>query len=295
MSNEIKILQYNVHLFNGLNLPTYWSGVEFLDEERAKFISDAVCQSDADVIVFQEVWSEKMCNIILDECRRIYPHFFRPKEKRFWLMGSGLLLLSKEQIITARFIKFKTLEGIDRFSAKGFIFAEIFKGNTPYFLVNLHTQADTDNKCLSETRQNNILQVLEYVRKYKDRHLIICGDFNIEADSESCSFLHHEEYSNFNKITKIFGLHDACISNDNCYTCYTWCKDNTQVRRFSQVHFNKRIDLCLHSDRFSNPLSVTQPSENYWMFHSDYKFWKKGRVEDLSDHYPLITILKMLD
>ena len=293
--SQITILQYNLHLFAGLWIPTKLAGVEFYDKERANSAISIFNECEADVILLQEVWSEYMCKKIIKGCKERFPYSYYDNNKRFGIMGSGLLFLSKHEITHSEFHKFENAAGMDALAYKGFAINEIFFYDKEIRLVNLHTQADTATHFYGDIRRQNILQVINRIASMSPMANIIAGDFNIEAESESGSKKHQEEYIDFEKTIRSRGYYDS-FTRDNEYmeNFYTWSKENSMVKFFGNSLINKRIDFCLYNDKMTAPISVTNPDKNFWIFKNYYKFRANNETHDLSDHYPLITKLKLI-
>jgi exonuclease III len=293
--NIIKLLQYNLHLFNGLWIPTKLAGVEFHDRERSYEAINIFNKSELDFIMLQEIWSEKVANRFIKKCEDKYPYHYYDGNKKYGIMGSGLLFLSKHEILKSEFVKFNDYAGLDGMAYKGFAITKVNIYNQSIVIVNLHTQSDTATRFYGNIRMENIKQILEYLSKnYEDYPTIIAGDFNIEAESETGSCDHQEEYKEFMILMEKKGYNDSFTKENECMeSFYTWCKDNSMVKYFGNSVVNKRIDFCFYNNKFDTPFSATNPGKNYWAFESDYKFNADGVVHDLSDHYPLVTKIKL--
>lgn len=176
LNNDIKIMSYNVHLFNHYNHEN--------DANTEQKIYDFINSQTPDIIAFQEFYNSKKLNIKL-------PYKYiktKSKNNKF-----GLAIYSKFPIINSGSLDFKE-------SANNTIFVDIVKNRDTIRVYNVHLESlkinpkkenfgeqDSEKlfKRLEKGFEKQVAQtelILQHESKWKGKK-IVCGDFNNSAYS----------------------------------------------------------------------------------------------------------------
>jgi endonuclease/exonuclease/phosphatase family metal-dependent hydrolase len=262
MSDTIKIITYNTHLFGGTALDSF---VGYQDEERIGEIMERIKKSDCDIICLCEVWSDSWKEVIVKSVQQTHPYHFyydTSPEK----MGDGLLVISKKPLSWASFIEFAERAGWDGQAQKGAFFLSVYWSAQKQFRIFFtHTQADKEH--WSE-RKSNLEQVGALIRAYySDIPALILGDLNVYEDEQ-------------NELRTILSGFSDAGSGSNLMT-YDPSKNNV-AQHFDEGGKAHRFDFILYSD----------PD---WTFKS-YEIitdWKTSGGTDCSDHYPAQASLEL--
>ena len=208
ISDPLKMLTYNLFL----RPPLINNNGNDYKNERTELICKMMEQYD--IICFQELFPNynmrrnKICKKA-EELDLIFQA--RPRNHPLlsaYLVGSGLLTLSKYPIVKNRFFSFKDGAGIDGISYKGILYTKIFTGGSKshsqmnyMHLFNAHLQAsyDThfDEKYCGhyQARLNQVVQLRDVItqclKSYSNKKssknikikekIMIVGDFNINS------------------------------------------------------------------------------------------------------------------
>ena len=145
---EITVLTYNTHLWGGSKgCDPWWPDQCYQDVQRAYAIIAEIAASGADIVALQEIWYGNP--LWIDECwqeafRRAldqwypYGYYANACTGSPLYIGSGLVLLSKWELVEKSFTKFPVYdwtadpgEGNDYFATKGVIAVTAKVGNPP--------------------------------------------------------------------------------------------------------------------------------------------------------------------
>lgn len=180
---KIKILSWNIYLLPSIIKATGKA-------QRAALIGKTLKHSDYDVIVFQEAFQRKARKKIFDQLKEQFPYQAGPANQKLisYRTNSGLWIFSKHPIVATQSIVFKNRSGVDAFSRKGGLIAEISVHGTIIQVAATHLQ----NSGQPWVRQSQCVEF--YQRLLKPFHRegvpqIICGDFNIHRQSEEYNFM----------------------------------------------------------------------------------------------------------
>jgi endonuclease/exonuclease/phosphatase family metal-dependent hydrolase len=148
-------------------------------------ISSRLLELDAHVVALQEVWTFDARDSLLKAGRRAgYDHVWHNPEATG---GSGLLLLSRLEILDASFTPFlvrgkpERLDHADYYSGKGFAVVRVKTDSGPVGVLNTHVHArysDHGTDEYLEARVAQVVQICAGVRSVSDP-LIALGDFNL--------------------------------------------------------------------------------------------------------------------
>ncbi len=175
--NNLRILSWNIKM---MPIPYNWFHNSV---DRTKNIIQALKNSEAyDVILFQEVFSEKIQKMIFEGLQSIYPHQIISKDQtKFFKTTSGLWVISRNPITLIDEISFSHLRGWDRLSSKGAKLYSTIKNGQEFYLINTHMQSDYKTK-YNMVRTNQYTEINENLilpHVKQGIPLIMCGDLNI--------------------------------------------------------------------------------------------------------------------
>lgn len=173
--------------------------------ERLSFIGQELNRIRPDFICLQEVFLKNHINILRKNLTNFPYAFFAPR--RFLQLGGGLVIFSQIPFLYKEFRRFKNQGPIlnfslsDRIANKGFIFVK----TDDFFLVNTHMLANynsgyTPESKMAKIQDSQLSQLIEFIqaKKWRNKSLIIAGDFNFPPDS----FL----YKKIRRTLEIFDL-----------------------------------------------------------------------------------------
>ncbi len=176
--NKIKVLSWNIYMLPGV--------VKVKGKTaRASAIGETLKDSDYDVIVFQEAFHHKSRRRIQKLVEINFPYQAGPANQKLISLktNSGIWIFSKYPIISTRSIIFKNRSGIDAFSRKGALLAEIEINHQRVQVAGTHLQ----NSGPAWIRQSQCVEFYHRILKPELKPgvpQIICGDFNIDQKQE---------------------------------------------------------------------------------------------------------------
>jgi len=175
---KIKILSWNIYMLPGM---VKKSG----KVERAAAIGKILRGSDYDVIVFQEAFHGRARKKIYQQLRDRFPYQTGPANQQLisCKTNSGIWIFSKHPIVASRSIIFKNRSGIDAFSRKGGLIAEVLIDQTLVQVAGTHLQ----NSGQPWIRQSQCVEFYNRLLKPMQKEgvpQILCGDFNINREKE---------------------------------------------------------------------------------------------------------------
>jgi endonuclease/exonuclease/phosphatase family metal-dependent hydrolase len=260
MSETLKIITYNTHLFGG-TIPDE----KYKDQERRGEIVERIKKSDCDIICLCEVWSDSWKDYIIKSVQPTYPHYFY-NDTSPEVMGDGLLVISKKPLYYPLFIKFSKSAGLDSLAQKGVFFLSVYWSDQKQFRIFFtHTQADEEH--WSE-RKSNLEQVKQGINAYySDSPALILGDLNVYE---------HEQ----NEMRTILSGFSDAGSGSNLMT-YDPSK-NDVAKHFDAGGKAHRFDFILDSDPDWTLKSYEVITD-----------WKTSGGTDCSDHYPAQASLEL--
>ncbi|OGB90276.1 hypothetical protein A2625_03025 [candidate division WOR-1 bacterium RIFCSPHIGHO2_01_FULL_53_15] len=286
----ISVLEYNTHLFGRLGRMV---NQFYQDDLRAEKIGEALLATDAGLTALLEVWDDRLARLIIEITAGIYPFHFRPRDKNLFGIGSGLLLLSKYEILDPQFQRFKRLLGADFFSSKGFGAATIDLDSLSLELFFAHNQASSGGFLNQAARLANLRQLNIAIGAYRAGHpqnpVLALGDFNVageEIDVPTAEYQSMAKYFNDNDLSDLYRRVNALQNPGFTYDGV----ENTLVKvfdpKFSAARKRQRLDYIFGSSDIAALDIAAQPARNPARFKADYRY-DQGSA-DLSDHFPLL-------
>ncbi len=175
---KIKILSWNIYMLPGMVM----KGGKV---ERAAAIGKILKESDYDVIVFQEAFHRRARKKIYQQLKDAFPYQTGPANQQLisYKTNSGIWIFSKHPIVASQAIIFKNRSGIDAFSRKGGLIAELLIDQTLVQVAGTHLQ----NSGPAWIRQSQCVEFYNRLLKPMQKEgvpQILCGDFNINREKE---------------------------------------------------------------------------------------------------------------
>jgi len=260
--DSIKVLSWNVFL-----RPSFLNDGQM---ERAQEIADYLKNSEADVLVLQELFHSRARKVLRKALKETYPYQTK-KGPVTWLgIPSGVVFFSKLPIVKEKRISFSFSKGSDRLARKGAIVATFKKDNQHITILGTHLQAGSDYKT-KRIRSSQIDELCEATKTIdSNKVLIYAGDFNIKKESKMFGKLIAKLKSNkpsLNKYSK--RVVTANFEDNGLYPAYgdpSWI-DFILLRKSKYVS-QKRL----------------------WIEEPRGKFKRKSKR--LSDHNPIISVVE---
>jgi endonuclease/exonuclease/phosphatase family metal-dependent hydrolase len=256
---KIKILSWNIYMLPSIVMVKGKA-------DRAQAIGEVLRNSDYDVIVFQEAFQRRARKKIYQQLKEAFPYQTGPANQKLISLktNSGIWIFSKHSIAASKSIIFNSRSGIDAFSRKGGLIAEITIGKTPIQIAGTHLQ----NAGQAWIRQSQCVEFYNRLLKPFQKEgvpQVLCGDFNINREKEEYTFM-----------LQTLKAEDGNLVGD---------QHHTYDRQLNDLHVepgNKKdlIDYILIRDQNHQILHTTR----------QIKMIKKpwhARHADLSDHYAL--------
>ncbi|MFM8913032.1 MAG: sphingomyelin phosphodiesterase [Flammeovirgaceae bacterium] len=180
---KIKVLSWNIYMLPSIIKATG-------KQQRAEAIGRLLRDSDYDVIVFQEAFQQRARRKIFEQLKDRFPYQAGPANQQLisYRTNSGLWIFSKHPIVSTQSIVFRNRSGVDAFSRKGGLIAEISVEGTPIQVAATHLQ----NSGQPWVRQSQCVEFYNRLLKPFYREgvpQIICGDFNIARQSDEYDFM----------------------------------------------------------------------------------------------------------
>lgn len=205
-------------------------------------IGERLAEMPADVIAFQEVWTERARDVLLQAgVRAGYLHHWYIEDA---IGGSGLMVLSRLPILESHFEPFalsgypEQLQNGEFLSGKGFAYLRILGPDGPFTFLNTHLHARYRKNVSHQYaphRIGQIIQLASRARQHSEPALMV-GDFNLADDGP--------EYRVLKGLT---GMRDAAVELDD--RRFTVLRENPyRTRRSNIAKRGKRIDYVFVRD-----------------------------------------------
>lgn len=177
--DSMKVLSWNVFLRPGI--------LQDGQLNRVDSIAAYLNQSEADVLVLQEVFHRKARKQLISTISEKYPFITQPGPMSFWGISSGVMIASKDSITLTKRISFKKGIGSDKMAKKGGVAATVNHNGQNYHIIGTHLQAGKGKERESIRRsQTQMLKKLSAsIKEYRNAPIIYAGDFNIAFDSDN--------------------------------------------------------------------------------------------------------------
>lgn len=268
----IKVMTYNVRLFDLYN----W----FKNNETKKKIFDLLTDESPDIICFQEFYEDdtgifhtRDTMVKFLEANNVhveYTHYNEYKKKNhYW----GVATFSKYSIVNKGKIKFATK------SNNICIYTDLLINNDTVRVYNMHLQSIhlnyADYKFMDEVMTNKETKEIErsknILRRIKKGFIKRTEQVNLVTEHMKDCKYPIIACGDFNDTPTSYTYHSLKKNLDDCFVESGYGLGRTYDRRFLT---SARIDYILKSPAFES-------------------FETRTIREDLSDHYPVVTYLKL--
>ena len=256
---NFRILSYNTYL-----LPRLFGNTVI---KRSALIAEYLYNSNSDIITLQEVFDKKALRIILNKLSIKYPYYIKPikKDSNLFKISNGLLILSRYPILSYDSYRYKNICGSDAFAEKGIIKINVRINNLIISIYDTHLNSGYDTK-FNKIREKEYDEIKNFIKNDSDIN-ILCGDFNTYK-SDTIAY----KYMIDNLDLKDYDFnHNTYSKNEN-----SLAKDNE----------NDIIDYIFtqkNNDKMILTHSIDKPKEIF-----------NNKLNDLSDHFPVICGIKIL-
>ena len=174
---NLTILSWNIKMFTA---PYGW--LQNRVERAENIVQSLKTTENYDIILFQEVFSDKIRKLMYEDLQSIYPYEIIPDNQPcIGKSNSGLWVISKNPIILVDEISFSHLKNWDALSNKGAKLYSIIKDEQEFHIINTHLQADYKTKYnnIRSQQYTEIHEKLILPNMDSEIPLILCGDLNI--------------------------------------------------------------------------------------------------------------------
>lgn len=237
---NLKVLTYNV-----FGMPWGLCSIESV-------LLWCLCKTDAEILCFQEVFSEEHKKRIQEICLQEDSHWncwFPTAEPSclsrfttYFQSPSGLCILTKKTINILSepyFEPFVNVSNVDTMVRKGFFHLHCEKENQQFHILTVHFQSDfTEFKCYriqhQDVRIQQEIQVFRYAKNLKQA--IVVGDFNT-------SRFYHFSFVNSKREPT---FHQTGESLDHCLTLDKTTVQSENVTYFHEVNLSDHIPVLFH-------------------------------------------------
>jgi exonuclease III len=305
---NLKVLSYNTYLLPADNL------AQATSDQRLYYLPDALARTDADIIILQEVWTERSQQslktamkakgyegYILDSKSLVLPFF----------LGSGLMIFAKNNFRPAgqpEFQAWRENAGFDRAAKKGALRVPFqINGIGRVEIYNAHTSFlpwDADNHDYNYTEKDILLsqiqQLSDWARQSNANIKILGADLNTAPfvwDRAMGGFDSSRANGFYDRIRQVFDDPFAHVKPECPFTCDTWDNQNNELianglfgSRDGSLYDpepNAKYDYVM----FSGP--GTKVIKTGTAMHETFTLTYNGKQirAPLSDHFGIITEL----
>ena len=109
--------------------------------DRVDSIGNYLIETDADILVLQEVFHRKSRKRLTEYLSEVFPHHTSVGPLSIFGISSGVVIFSKHKIKAEKHISFKQAKGSDRMAKKGGVFAAIEIRDKEIQIIGTHLQS----------------------------------------------------------------------------------------------------------------------------------------------------------
>ncbi|KAM4581850.1 sphingomyelin phosphodiesterase 2 isoform 1-T2 [Fundulus diaphanus] len=264
-------------------------GIRYLSKhcsQRYQMIGQMLCKEQHDIVLLQEVWSEKDFLYLKTKLASTHPHSHYFKSG---VIGSGLAILSKHRIHDTFLYRY-SLNGYpymahhgDWFGGKavGMAILNLAGLTANVYVTHLHAEYSREKDSYLSHRVVQAWELQQFIRHTSTGAdvVIVGGDLNMHPQDLGCKLL-----------MSYTGLRDSYVETakfDGCENGITLIADNLFISKNELIPFEKgiRIDYILFKG--SSKASV------YCDFMSTTKGSVPGHALPYSDHEALTAELRL--
>lgn len=255
-SSEFRILTYNLYL----RTPNLF----FWNKQKRRTELLPVVLGGFDVLILEEVFSDKYRNQLVEELVEAYPYVSEMLgEDKGLKQDGGVIMLSRWPIVAQDQILYgDACAGADCLATKGAIYLKINKQGRMIHVAGTHTQASAEHRPVRAQQFQIMSDWLAQKDIPETEYLFISGDLNVDKFSGSESGEYQE----------MMGILDATLPDSDLKTGHeaSYSPDNQFVKQTEGEY----LDYVLISNSHLQPLSAYN---RVWKWQADGL--------DLSDHY----------
>jgi endonuclease/exonuclease/phosphatase family metal-dependent hydrolase len=309
MTNQLSILGYNLHLFEGSLAGDAWKAKNwseeawgkvtgrkrndphpliYQDRERCDEVVSRIRDEGygIDIVALSEVWGNSVADNITKSLQSDFQFYrYSGSSLRDRIKGSCGLLLGVRGARTTKFSfkRYQNLIKADAFSEKGVAILTFDAYGKKVTIIQTHAQATyADSEVESyKSRQKDFLEVLyPIIQECSREHgpVFLIGDLNIGGESG--------EYRNFSDQMAKFGMADSwTIAYHDGSSGITYDPHrNALIKLFDpNESVPQRLDYIFFRKEFSKIKHIKIPLD-----------WKTKSGTHCSDHYPLKVTFSLL-
>ncbi|CAD7924701.1 unnamed protein product [Amoebophrya sp. A120] len=279
-----QLLAYNIWMMPSLITdvaPKSWN-LSPVKPDRAIRIPEAIfsCKKlqRLDVIVFCEAFCEETMPLISSRLRErgfLYDTIPPVLGRRF--ISSGIKVYSRHRIEETASEIYDKCSGDERLAAKGCTYVMVRKNGLRIHIFATHLQA-WDGEQAQRDRRSQLRQIRSFVAKRNippNEPVILTGDFNIEADSQSA------EYQTMLRILSAEN-YDIELKDPSVLASNQWCE-------FGSVSSSPAESLLLDYVFVENNHLLPKSAKVTTEYLQSFKpfIYRDRHFNDLSDHYPV--------
>ena len=245
-------------------------------------IGERLAELPADVVAFQEVWTEGARDVLLQAgVAAGYVHHWYIEEA---IGGSGLMVLSRLPILESHFEPFalsgypEQFDNGEYLSGKGFAYLRLLGPDGPFTFLNTHLHARYRRRASHQFASHRIGQIIQLAIRAREHTepILMVGDFNFGE--------HRPEY---HVLTGLTGMRDMAAELDD--RRFTIQRENPyRMQKLHKQKAGKRVDYVFVRDGFQaalRPLSLDR------VFDEPLKL--EGELAAYSDHAGLLAEIEV--
>lgn len=251
-AQSLTVLAWNIFLLPDLLV---------LDEAklaRAAQAAQRLKTSDADVLVLSELFHDAASLLVLDQLKESYP--FRTGvlaaahspfvAGRLTFESGGVVILSRHPLEGIAETVYSQAAGLDRFTRKGALYAQVNKNGKRYHVFATHTQANKSNHAVRRSQFEELSAFMTSRRISADEPVILAGDLNVDFF----------ETGKFEDVMGLLGTTSLAFQKGE-QPEFTYSPDLNPLAAVAYTK-NELLDYVLHSGRHQGPcreMLVTLP------------------------------------
>lgn len=288
--NELTVITYNIKAF-----PDIVGAKVDLNkmDSRVKYLSQTDYLRHADVVVFEEAWSDSAREVLKKGLHDVYPHSYDPDPKHSSLerfVKSGLLILSRYPITQSSFLNYQdyqTMVDEEILANKGAAYFKIDKNGKAHNFIATHTQSGNSNKEIA-IREEEFILIKQLIIENTD-HPIAHHESLMFLGDTNCNFYKKSQFP-FMKAT--LNLNDEGVLNNDFKTPKYSSDSALNLMTHTADHEVGLYDMVLPVKGFLQPkesrsqITPLRALDDNRMYQRSYdaNVYNYGNVE-LSDHF----------
>ncbi len=311
----LTILSYNAWM---LDAPFKLGALDV--KARAAAIPKSLCETGADVIALQEVWSSRHKKFFADEFKKLgYEYSFYENAPFNWLLrrlfGNGLLIVSKVPLVKSnlrheRVMAFSHYTRRDEhFAGKGALFVNlqvtpettISFYNTHLGAVSMNPKTGRVDLSHEQARQNQAVELFKFIKEtHKENPIIVVGDFNTHYKIFSEDGLSHSYAPDHQNLTAFPYSEKGMALIDSFHSIHGEFSEKYTHNTEKNLYGDHRPVYRFRAPNRTLDYIYVSRNEDLEICHSEIVLTENilipGRAKPLplSDHFGILTRIKLL-